>query len=468
MSTSHSPLPTTIAASTKQPTPSLHSVSTTDDTFQQELQHLMGQLATLHQDNIDAIALAKTVSAVPPRRTSVNVHKNCASKLALNSNTVQPTSAVPPLHRTAVASLQSLLATNSLQHGHKATALLRLQLHHMATQRHTLMDQLQHSRSEVQQLQHLLAAPPTSTATQSTTHQASATAAIDPNKYEALQIKLKSLNIGFQGLNDACAAADQHSMKYALSLFHALARTNNKFAVNRAWRTWTTACHALSHTQRETRAVQRQHDQQQQQQQQHEQQQQHNQRLQQAMDAKDTTIKHLERQLKRSTEKNMAMKRQHDQHQYQHEQHQKHRQRLQHDLVTKQAKIEHLDRTVEQNQRALDNAFDSIVVEEHADRYAMFLFFVCVSNSFHAYPSLLLTDIFRILSTCDRSVLVELVETASVATASRMQQVQASLETMASRCERAQHRIDRVGAFCSLLPLCFTRYCCIRVWACNV
>ena len=415
MSTSHSPLPTTIAASTKQPTPSLHSVSTTDDTFQQELQHLMGQLATLHQDNIDAIALAKTVSAVPPRRTSVNVHKNCASKLALNSNTVQPTSAVPPLHRTAVASLQSLLATNSLQHGHKATALLRLQLHHMATQRHTLMDQLQHSRSEVQQLQHLLAAPPTSTATQSTTHQASATAAIDPNKYEALQIKLKSLNIGFQGLNDACAAADQHSMKYALSLFHALARTNNKFAVNRAWRTWTTACHALSHTQRETRAVQRQHDQQQQQQQQHEQQQQHNQRLQQAMDAKDTTIKHLERQLKRSTEKNMAMKRQHDQHQheqqqqhnqrlqqamdakdttikhlerqlkrsteknmamkrqhdqhqYQHEQHQKHRQRLQHDLVAKQAKIEHLDRTVEQNQRALDNAFDSIVVEEHADR----------------------------------------------------------------------------------------------------
>ena len=376
MSTSHSPLPTTIAASTKQPTPSLHSVSTTDDTFQQELQHLMGQLATLHQDNIDAIALAKTVSAVPPRRTSVNVHKNCASKLALNSNTVQPTSAVPPLHRTAVASLQSLLATNSLQHGHKATALLRLQLHHMATQRHTLMDQLQHSRSEVQQLQHLLAAPPTSTATQSTTPQASATAAIDPNKYEALQIKLKSLNIGFQGLNDACAAADQHSMKYALSLFHALARTNNKFAVNRAWRTWTTACHALSHTQRETRAVQRQHDQQQQQQQQHEQQQQHNQRLQQAMDAKDTTIKHLERQLKRSTEKNMAMKRQHDQHQYQHEQHQKHRQRLQHDLVAKQAKIEHLDRTVEQNQRALDNAFDSIVVEEHADRYAMFLFFV--------------------------------------------------------------------------------------------
>jgi hypothetical protein len=161
----------------------------------------------------------------------------------------------------------------------------------------------------------------------------------------------------------------------------------------------------------------------------------------------------------------MAMKRQHDQHQYQHEQHQKHRQRLQHDLVAKQAKIEHLDRTVEQNQRALDNAFDSIVVEEHADRYAMFLYFCFCFEFFpRLTKGLLLTGIFRILlSTCCRSVLVELVETASVATASRMQQVQASLETMASRCERAQHRIDRVGAFCSLLPLCFTRYCCITV-----
>ena len=259
--------------------------------FNDRLHHLLSRLSQLHQNNIDIIK-----TPLPP---------------------FEPSPASPHAHHSAVASILSILTLHSNRKGGKQSSLLRLQLHCAVTQKNEATTLLHRSRQETRALQLQVAA------LSSTKSLVAALNTKDLNAYRALEIKVRSLNHGFQGLNEACAEADQKSMTFALYVLSAMVRKWRHAVVGRAWQQWGRACHHAS------------------------------------------TARH-------SQHVKNIMQEQREQQQYQHDQQQKHIQRLHTELNNAKAKSSaSASASAEAAASSAPGSEMTVVVEEHADRQAI-------------------------------------------------------------------------------------------------
>ena len=209
------------------------SVQHTSDTFHEKFNDLLGKLDVLHQEKLTNIKVLQTTT--PPHKLLQNkaTRYNTSTQTSLPSNastafttsTTSTTLTTPTKPTLTLTTAATAAIARQTEDFNKHITLLQLQLQTATTQRDTLKQQL-HAKPTVNNSE-----------------------LVSLQEYQALTLKIKALNIGFQGLNTACTKADETSIGFALSILCSLTRRTTQFQLAKAWRKWenvTTYNHAFT------------------------------------------------------------------------------------------------------------------------------------------------------------------------------------------------------------------------------
>ena len=229
--------------------------------FKQEFDHLLTKLSDLHHQKL----LKRRTQQDTVHQSSGMSHATSPLPLLLSSAaplTVPSTSSVSvsafasPLQLRADVAAQQQCESESestdtdtdvgTSKDDDLTTLLKLQLVNATAQKRALAKQLESSEKEILDLKQQVTKEHDSSSSNSNSNSNSMEEEVENEKgaefniqiFTAMRLKLVALNIGFQGLNAACAEADWKSTAFALSVLCSFRRKLQKRWLARAWQRW--------------------------------------------------------------------------------------------------------------------------------------------------------------------------------------------------------------------------------------